>query len=64
MKNEATLKKELLQRLIEKNYISKKKQELYGQSLLREYRKFAEIYGPVKEVQLNKKKDQIWPSLS
>jgi len=28
MKNEATLKKELLQRLIEKNYISEKKQEL------------------------------------
>jgi hypothetical protein len=49
IENETALKKELLQRLKEKNSIFRERKEQYREALLREYRFFAKSQRPIQK---------------
>lgn len=49
IEDEITLKKELLQRIKEKNSVPHQEEGMYAEALLREYRSFARTQQPVKK---------------
>lgn len=46
IEDDQALKEELLKRVKEKNYISEKREELYAEALMREYRAYARTQWP------------------
>jgi len=49
IEDETALKKELLQKIKEKNSISREREDLYAEALLREYRSFAQTQRPIQK---------------
>ncbi len=64
IEDDQALKKELLNRVQEKNYISENMNDLYEEALLREYRSFAETQWPVKKPQGNRDKTEKKKSIN